>query len=695
MDKLTGLFIQQLYNGEKITFRAIQENGTGKENKVTHGEYNQKFIDYYNDKGCGIFILPNHTGSVSTKDADISRFNAVFIDIDDDKLPAYFPVEPSAIISRDDNQGHHVYWFLHPTEDGATWKTAQELLIQVYQSDAAIKNPARLMRLPGTVNQKPKRNGQTYQVRKLTSNVYDLNDIIIGHTDNKKIIKNLRKDEHPRIFKNLGADKGQRHAALIRLVTRMHALGFSEDGIFKELQYVNKHYFDSEYTEDTLKQKVGARQYARSKKGDERIEEIEKELARQETVREALADWYYIQTGNYFVHTGSLDIERTREGINAAFSNIADLGNVVHYAFLHNLIKQAERVIYEPGKEKICPGPAGLPLLNIWKDDAIKPDDTPEQWFIDHIKYLMSGVESEHFIDWLAYAVQNPGKKIMHAFLIIGGQGIGKSIMFYLFKQLFGPSNAKAPHNEGLSDKYTKWAKHCRFCLINELKQDGNHNFYNAIKPFITEDEIEIREMYRDPYTIRNTMNILAFSNDESPIRLEEYDRRWYVIKSTATRKPDAYYKKFIDMCDKNAGGVLRFLLARDLSVFNPGKVPENTEAKSFIIDQSKSDYELWLREQIESKNKMFEYDIISIADIMAELPLQFRTRFVTSKGTAKLLRKYGAVKIDQSMKINGDMRKFWVIRDKDKYIPDIDAGKILETVKKMYADSAEGPIIQ
>jgi hypothetical protein len=350
-------------------------------------------------------------------------------------------------------------------------------------------------------------------------------------------------------------------------------------------------------------------------------------------------------------------------------------------------VQQAEQILYEPGGERFINGTAGLPNLNIWKDDRVKPDNTEHQWFIDHIKYLMKEEEAEHFLNWLAYAVQNPGQKIMHAVLIIGGQGIGKSIMFNLFRQLFGPTNARAPQNENLSDKYTKWAKNTCFCLINELKQDGNNFFYNAIKPFITEDSIEIREMYRDPYIIRNTMNILAFSNDEAPIRLEDADRRWYVIKSEAARKDDKYYEKFIKYCENNAGGVLQYLLDRDLSQFNHGALPSMTEAKQDIIDHSKSDFELWVKSELDGQNGLFVNDIISVRDIMEQLPPEFRSKFITHKGTAKILRKYGAKKIDKAIRVGIDntAKVFFIIRNKEKYLEIIENGDITKTVKNMY----------
>lgn len=424
----------------------------------------------------------------------------------------------------------------------------------------------------------------------------------------------------------------------------------------------------------------------------EKQKEIQ-EKERREAVKKAIEDWYYVQKGNFFVNYHNQHIERTEKGFNAEFSKIAKVDNTAGYVFRYNLIKQAEQMVYEPGREKILEGPLDKYInLNMWVDDRVTPDSSkPHEWFLEHIDYIFGRPESEHFLDWLAYAVQNPGKKIMHAILVIGGFGTGKSIIYQALSKLFGPSNCVQPQNENLADKFTGWAKHCCFCLINELKQDGNYHFYNAIKPFITENEIQIREMRRDAYTIRNTMNILAFSNEEEPIKLEEGDRRWYVVKSTAKRRTDKYYRDFVQNAEENSGGVHAFLLNRDLQHFNPGMVPEMTEAKRFIIEQGGSDYELFLKEEMNSddENGILSKDIVCIRDIMQSLPQDYRNdRNVTAKRTAKLLRKMGGYSLKNPIRVDGVQKKFMIIRNHEKYLDAVEGTEglnIAQIVKAQY----------
>lgn len=74
--------------------------------------------------------------------------------------------EPSAIIVT--GGGVHLYWRLGtPLTDATQWRAAQVFLIKKLSGDPVIKDPARVMRLPGFFNRKPGRDSvlaRTYEV---------------------------------------------------------------------------------------------------------------------------------------------------------------------------------------------------------------------------------------------------------------------------------------------------------------------------------------------------------------------------------------------------------------------------------------------------------------------------------------------------------------------------------------------------
>lgn len=99
----------------------------------------------------GLYFTPNSGGF---KEAEIVRCNAVFCEIDDQPIADqheaynYCPLPPS--IQVETRKSVHAYWLLDQTRPTPReeWYNIQCGLIEHFKSDAGIKNPNRVMRLP-------------------------------------------------------------------------------------------------------------------------------------------------------------------------------------------------------------------------------------------------------------------------------------------------------------------------------------------------------------------------------------------------------------------------------------------------------------------------------------------------------------------------------------------------------------------
>lgn len=689
----TRKFLDAIHNNDKTTFMFLCEDGSGKSTHKSYESFNEKSIDYYNTSGYAAFYMVNSSFSKSTLDKDVSQANAVFIDIDNGDLPTYFPLEPSVISSREDGKGHHVYWFISPTNDLDSWVSTMNILINFYGSDKSIKNPSRLMRLPGTINNKKGKDykGNRYNIASFNEHYYDIKTVISSHQDKSSLLIAIRRYAKT-LFKDHDPDiEGGDHYSMYKIAAKMNGYGFNQDEILDELMSVSKLYCNDLYDRETLAKKAAAgEKYGQKAKGAEGADEYLKDQARQKVFAKLLDDWWYVKKEKLFINTKNTDETYDKEGFNDEFLHQCPVKKQpVTYVMENNLVKKAYTAAYKPGAPISIEGEDGLKHVNMWKDDRVKPDDTDPQFFIDHINYLLPNKEdSSRFLDWLAFQIQNPCGKVNHAFLIIGGQGIGKSILWRIFKPLFGQSNYTEPDNNTLAGDFSGWSKNKRFVLINELKQEYNVHFYNKIKPYITDHLVPIREMYREAYTIDNYVNILAFSNEEIPIRLEDDDRRWYVAKSNARPRDEDYYDSLEDNCTSNIGGVYRLLLERDISHFRPGRRPAMTEAKKIMMEYSKSDYEMYVREVFAAKTDGYENDIVCVRDIVANLPFEYRNdKNCGTRRTNVILMKLGAIKIDKKIRVNGPGKDFFIIRNKEKYMSDFD--NINAIVKDMYKEDS------
>lgn len=99
---------------------------------------------------------------------------------------------------------------------------------------------------------------------------------------------------------------------------------------------------------------------------------------------------------------------------------------------------------YKPGQSKEVFFEDGVHWLNTWEKPDLKPVQGNAKPMLDHILYLCNGNKEHagHLADWLAYQVQNPGKKINHAVLLISqDQGTGKDTVYEAMARVLGRTN--------------------------------------------------------------------------------------------------------------------------------------------------------------------------------------------------------------------------------------------------------------
>jgi twinkle protein len=98
----------------------------------------------------GVYFVVNAGGD---SDASITRFTAFFAERDEGTLEAQhealdaLPVPPA--IRVETRKSVHAYWPIEGPCSEAEWRDVQARLIAAYRSDSKIKNPSRVMRLPG------------------------------------------------------------------------------------------------------------------------------------------------------------------------------------------------------------------------------------------------------------------------------------------------------------------------------------------------------------------------------------------------------------------------------------------------------------------------------------------------------------------------------------------------------------------
>lgn len=264
----------------------------------------------------------------------------------------------------------------------------------------------------------------------------------------------------------------------------------------------------------------------------------------------------YVKDGDYF-----LDMENgavlTYAGFNAEYGRLMptkDSGaieNAAEWALHRWMMRTVQKVAYRPDQ-----GPYfswdGLDHANTYNANSI-PAVLPLSAagyagivaMTTHL-FDMCGRRQDVFYNmlwWLAHNVQKPGVKIRWSPILKGTPGDGKTLMTNVLRAAMGHRNVGVTGNATLtaSGGFNDWALRAAVNIIEEIMLTGKvrHQLYNAMKEFISNNQININSKGAKTYDAYNCTNHWANTNHNDAIPLETEDRRWFVIFTPWSSLPD------------------------------------------------------------------------------------------------------------------------------------------------------------
>lgn len=197
--------------------------------------------------------------------------------------------------------------------------------------------------------------------------------------------------------------------------------------------------------------------------------------------------------------------------------------------------------------------------------------------WVGHVKALWPA-DAEYFFDYCAHMVQHPQEKCNTAIVLSGAQGIGKDAALRPIKAALGVWNCKNIDPDELFSAYKPWLQTVML-VIDEVRpsKDEFHasSMYNILKPMIATppDTLPLNNKYMALRYVVNVMRIFITTNSWMSMYIPPEDRRMYIMHSVAAQGWQGT-QYFADLFGWFAAGgeaaVARWLLARDVSAFNP-----------------------------------------------------------------------------------------------------------------------------
>ncbi|MDP2496343.1 DUF5906 domain-containing protein [Shimia thalassica] len=140
--------------------------------------------------------------------------------------------------------------------------------------------------------------------------------------------------------------------------------------------------------------------------------------------------------------------------------------------------------------------------------------------------------EREHFLNWLAWCLQNEGDKPAWApFFYSRSKGTGKSTTCRILTELFGAHNTAVQNNVSkLTQQFNSTVLTSKLVVCEETQITPGSPQSNAIKTFITDSDVLVERKGFEAERSRQYC-CFVFTSNFAPTWLEEGERRYYVME--------------------------------------------------------------------------------------------------------------------------------------------------------------------
>lgn len=286
--------------------------------------------------------------------------------------------------------------------------------------------------------------------------------------------------------------------------------------------------------------------------------------------------------------------------------------------------------------------------------------------------------ERELLLSWLAYTVKRMDKKIRWAPVIQGVDGAGKGFIGEMLMAILGKNNVSTVSAQALEEKYTSFFENRKIVVLEEARIHGTTRYavMDKLKPYITNDVVDIRRMHQDTYNIPSVLNLMILTNHADALPMYDSDRRYFVVSTYFQTKqmiakfreqnPD-YFDDLFNAIAYHAGALREWLEDYPLhEEFNPDGHAPHTDAKDRMGELSRGsdndELEELLQSAVDPEVNEFVLNVSRLREMAADMAIPFPADAKLSS----FLSYRGFVYAGRARNQEGKMCRYWT-RHPDK----------------------------
>jgi hypothetical protein len=541
----------------ELECRAIRSRDVRQVTGTPHDVFDS--LDDLNRSGYDIFVTVNETDGKDIKGANVTRVRALFADFDGSPLSNLdrIPLKPSFTVNTSPGK-YHAYWLIDdcPLEQ---FKPMQQKLAQILDSDPAVCDLPRIMRVPGFYHLK----GDPFMV------TIDCPEQVNRHSfaDIKNAISSLApvNEVTNRYSLKIGCTEGSRNTTLTSLAGRLIHDCQPDTAAIQALMDWNTLNTPALPDEEIIST------YHRIKAKDEAEHGEARHILKQLNDHHAV-----VMIGGKTVIV--------REDETPTFMGYKDF--CLRYANLKIGRKAATKIWIESDDtrryDELVFDPSGRcpsTSYNLFRGLSVEPVAGKCDLYLRHVKEIIcAGDETvyDYVLGWMAHAIQKPTELPGVALVLRGYQGTGKGTFAQHFGKIFGDHFQHLVHMDHLLGKFNAHLSSALVVFADEIVWGGNKREAAQLKGIITETRRMMEAKFKDPVIVNNYARFIFATNENWAVPTGEKERRFCVLNIDETRAEDHSYFAAINTEMRNGGvqALMHTLMNFDLSQFNVRRYP-------------------------------------------------------------------------------------------------------------------------
>lgn len=269
--------------------------------------------------------------------------------------------------------------------------------------------------------------------------------------------------------------------------------------------------------------------------------------------------------------------------------------------------------------------------------------------FLNHVKKLHPA-DYGILLDWSAHKVQNPGKCMLWAPVIIGPPGNGKTTIADAMMMVMGYRHSTVVQSCDVDNKFNGWVFGNTFAVINDFKAGDKRDVIEILKPIITDRTIPYQKKGMETAMCRNMLGIIITSNHKDSVLKVKDDRRYAIFINPHESAEDilrdgmddAYYSRLdAFMRDPNTASYLRHYFLNRVVAKHPSRAPF-TSTTSEAVEASLGAVEQEVMEAIEEGRQGFAGGWVSSMALDAMIERLRMGRAIAPRKRRDLMRSLG-----------------------------------------------------